>query len=292
MLTERVWIFSRPLWVNQCFGVFRGDAIFDIARTVPQRHRLGGQNQAMADLNARPADAGWHRYTTAAPSDGGEATVVTYGAGLPTEADLRLLGSVEGRRILDLGCGVGRNAVVLAAAGAKVIGVDPSADLLADARDRAEAAEVRVEFHQAVLAELAFLRSDSFDAALSVMALAATDDLARVFRQVHRVLKPEAPLVCAFPHPAFAMVDPTAGDPLRIVRAYDDDTLRKWELDDRAIEDRPRTFAELFTTLARGGFRVDQVVEPTAPSGGHGTDADVMHYVPATLVLRSRKQGN
>ncbi len=246
----------------------------------------------MADLTARPADAGWHRYTTASPIDGGEATVVTYGSGLPTEADLRLLGPQDGRRILDLGCGVGRNAVVLAAAGAKVIGVDPSAKVLADARDRAETAEVRVEFHQAALAELAFLRSDSFDAALSVMALAATDDLARVFRQVHRVLKPEAPLVCSFPHPAFAMVDPTAEDPLRIVRAYDDDTARPWELDDRTVEDRPRTFAELFTTLGRGGFRVDQVVESTAPTGGHGPEADVMHHVPATLILRSRKQGN
>ena len=242
---------------------------------------------------AAPADAAWHRYTTAQQPEG-DASVVTYGAELPTEADLKLLGPTEGRRVLDLGCGAGRNAVALAAAGAKVIAVDPSTDALDRARARAEAAEVRVELHQAELAELAFLRSDGIDAALSVMALASVDDLARVFRQVHRVLKSEAPFVCSVPHPAFAMLDPTAADPLRVVRAYDDAAPRTWELGHDRIADHPRTFADLFTTLQRANFRVDQVLEPTAaaPLGRGPLVADAMRVVPATLILRARKQGN
>ena len=260
-------------------------------------NNAGGQTQTMVDAlfpTAAPADATWHRYTTARPTPDDTGSVVIYGSDLPTESDLKLLGTVEGTRILDLGCGAGRNAVTLAQQGAKVIGVDPSIDALAHARARAEAADIRIEWHQAELAELAFLRSDSIDAALSVMALATVDDLARVFRQVHRVLKPEAPLVLSVPHPAFALVDPTAGDPLRIVRAYDDSRPRTWELDGRAIVDHPRTFSDVFTTLQRTNFRVDQVLEPTAPgTGGRGrSSADVMRTVPATLVLRARKQGN
>lgn len=243
---------------------------------------------------ASPADPSWHRYSTAAPGDGPEGVVV-YGVELPTEADLKLLGPLEGRRVLDLGCGAGRNAVALAQHGAKVIGVDASTEVLALARERAEAADVRVELHQAELAELAFLRSDSIDAALSVMALASADDLARVFRQVHRVLKPEAPLVISVPHPAFALLDPTATDPLRVVRAYDDGTPRTWELEGRDVVDHPRTFSDLFTTLQRANFRVDQVIEPTAAGPGATRSpgfADVMRAVPATLLLRARKQGN
>ncbi|WP_426570653.1 class I SAM-dependent methyltransferase [Aquihabitans sp. McL0605] len=243
---------------------------------------------------AVPADASWHRYTTARQSPGDNGTTVVYGTELPTETELKLLGTVEGSRILDLGCGTGRNAVALARQGAKVLAVDPSTELLALARDRADAADVRVELHQAGLAELAFLRSDSIDAAVSVMALASADDLARVFRQVHRVLKPEAPLVCSVPHPAFAMIDPTAPDPLRIVRAYDDSSTRTWELDGRDVTDFPRTFADLFTTFSRANFRIDHVIEPTAsgPSGRDPGYADVMRTVPATLLLRARKQGN
>lgn len=250
----------------------------------------------MADAlfpTAAPADDRWHRYTPAEPSDG-DASVVTYGVEVPTEADLKLLGPTDGRRILDLGCGAGRNAVALAAGGAKVIAVDPSTAALDHARGRAEAAEVRVELHQAELAELAFLRSDGIDVALSVMALATVDDLARVFRQVHRVLKPEAPFVCSLPHPAFAMLDPTAADPLRIVRSYDDATPRTWELGHDRVTDHPRTVAELFTTLHRANFRVDQVLEPTAtaPLGRGPLVADAMRIVPATLIVRARKQGN
>jgi SAM-dependent methyltransferase len=243
---------------------------------------------------AEPAPADWHRYSTARRADDEVTNAVTYGEGLPTEADLRLLGPVDGRRILDLGCGAGHNAALLAQQGAKVIAVDTLADHLERARSRAERAAVRVELHQAQLAELPFLRSDSIDAALSVMALATEDDLARVFRQVHRVLKPEASFVLTLPHPAFALFDPTAEDPLRVVRRYDDHTAKRWELDDRDVIDHPRTFGELFTTLHRGGFHVDQVIEPIATPSGPRTAAwaDLMRTVPATLLLRARKQGN
>ena len=44
------------------------------------------------------------------------------------------LGDVRGRRVLDLGCGTGRHAIPLAAAGAVVTAVDFSEQMLAAAR--------------------------------------------------------------------------------------------------------------------------------------------------------------
>jgi SAM-dependent methyltransferase len=227
------------------------------------------------------------RYSTAQPSDAARATAVVYGTDAPSETDLRLLGPVEGRRILDLGCGVGHNAVVLAQQGAKVLGVDPDHVLLSRARERAEAAEVRVELHQSALADLPFIRSDSVDAALSVMALATAEDLARVFRQVHRVLKPEAQLVASFPHPAAALFDPEGSDPLRAVHPYQQTAPITWHDGARTVVDHPRTIGEIFTTLQRASFVVDHVVEPVPTPARPGTPS-----VPTTLIIRARKQGN
>jgi SAM-dependent methyltransferase len=245
-------------------------------------------------LHADPAAPGWHRFTAAAAEgDDAPATTVRYGADLPTEAELRLLGPIEGRRIIDLGCGSGRAAVTFAHQGAKVIAVDPSTDRLAEARKRAEQEHVRIELHQADLAALAFLRADTVDAVFSAFALAEVPDLNRVFRQVHRVLRPEAPIVFSLPHPAFTMLDPTADDPLRIVRAYDDATPMPWTSPGGAALDQRRTISEIFTSLTRNNFKVDTLLEPTAPRSGRRSEwfSDVMRLVPATILLRARKQG-
>jgi SAM-dependent methyltransferase len=234
------------------------------------------------------------RFSPAAPTGRSLPTdVVTYGSDVPGESDLRLLGHVEGKRILELGCGAGHNAIALANQGAKVIAVDSSAEQIAEARFAADRAGVKLELHHAPLAELAFVRADSIDICLSAFGLAAVADLDRVFRQVHRVLRPEGPLVISLPHPAFALADPK--DPeLRVRRSY-------WETAPvttsgaEGVEDldQPHTISQLFTSLGRANFRVDTILEPepspSAPRSAHWVPA--MAQLPSTLILRARKQG-
>lgn len=211
---------------------------------------------------------GWNR-----PGDGGEGdgAEIRYGPDGPTEGRARLLGPLAGRRVLELGCGPAWAAVAAARQGAKVIAVDPSADAVGAARRAAERAGVRVEVHHGDPAELPFVRADSIDVAVSAFGLARVADLNRVFRQVHRVLRPEAPLVLSLPHPAWFVVERE----------------RSWF--DRSPVDgaHPRGLADLFTGLSRAGFRVDTVLEPEPPSGPGGEPA----RVPTALVLRARKLG-
>src|SRR5262245_53664676 len=58
-----------------------------------------------------------------------------------------LLGEVRGLRVLDLGCGTGRHAIPLAAAGAHVTALDFSDGMLAVARDKPGADAVRFIQH-------------------------------------------------------------------------------------------------------------------------------------------------
>ena len=230
------------------------------------------------------------RFTLAAPAGADLATdVVTYGFDIPREDQLKLLGHVEGKRILDLGCGAGSNAIALARAGAKVIAVDGSTEQIAEARAAAERADLKLEVHHAPLAELAFIRADTIDAVVSAYGLAGVTDVDRVFRQVDRVLKPECHFVLSLPHPAWLMIDPQ--DPERRVRrSY-------WDAAPIAAgdgpTDQPRTIANLVQSLTRANFRIDNIVEPEpVTTGGRSAGwSDAMRYLPATLVIRARKQG-
>jgi SAM-dependent methyltransferase len=73
-----------------------------------------------------------------------------------------------GRDVLDLGCGPGRYAIPLAQAGFHVTGVDRTAFLLDKARQRAEAAQARVDWVQADMRD--FIRPAAFDLVISLLS--------------------------------------------------------------------------------------------------------------------------
>ena len=257
----------------------------------PNGHPSAHSPKSSSNKPPSPAEKGPFSATFPAAADLSYETI-SYGPDVGTEEDYRLLGEVEGRRILDLGCGAGHTAVALALAGAHVIAVDPNAENLARAREAAEQYETRIEVHQSDLADLAFVRADSVDVVFSAYQLASVPDLGRVFRQVHRVLRPDTHLVFSLPHPAFALIDPASNDPMRIRRRYWDTDPREYEVDGVAGADHPHTVTAVFTQLQRSNFRVDTLLEPepsqSPPSRYH---SEIMTWVPATLIVRAQKEG-
>jgi SAM-dependent methyltransferase len=190
---------------------------------------------------------------------------VTYGEGVPGDSQLGLLGDVSGgRRVIELGI-VETNSVALALRGAKAIAVDPDRERLTALRVAAADADVSVECHEGDLGDLGFATSSTIDVVLAVHTLDDVDDLGRILRQVHRVLKPGAPFVLVLDHP-FASVGPIGGS--KKVRRYGENR---------------RTIGELLAALDRSNFRVE-IFEELGVSGASA--------VPTTLAVKVRKQGS
>jgi SAM-dependent methyltransferase len=197
----------------------------------------------------------------------------------PTERELRLLGDLRGKRVLDLGSGDGSAAIAFAHQGAIVIALDGSDARLAQARERAERDEVKVEWRKGDLADLAFLRAESIDAAFSAYAVAEVEDAARLFRQVQRVLKPNGPFVFSYEHPMAMCVAPDG----TVDRSYFEPGPIQVERDGDTVAVFTRGISEVFTDLGRAGFRVDTLLEPGPDTPGA--------KVPSTIVWRGRKEG-
>ena len=122
---------------------------------------------------------------------------------------LELLGDVQGARILDLGCGEGGYSRELAARGAKVVGVDGSAQLVATAVKRGSTAGLQIEYVCANASVLEPIASDSFNVVLASMVLMDVEDYPRAIEEVWRVLLPDGKLLMSITHPCFS--SPTSG---------------------------------------------------------------------------------
>ena len=99
---------------------------------------------------------------------------------------LGMAGDVHGQRVLDVGTGTGRAALLLAKAGAEVTGVDASEQMLAIARERTAAAHLDVRF-QAGDAHALDFPDASFDAAVSLRVLMHTPNWRQCVRELCRV---------------------------------------------------------------------------------------------------------
>lgn len=94
-------------------------------------------------------------------------------------------------RVLDLGCGIGRHALMYATLGHHVTGLDAAEDGLAELTSKADAAGLILETHLGKMDALPF-EDGTFDHVLSfnVIYHADEDILARTIAEIRRVLKP------------------------------------------------------------------------------------------------------
>ncbi|MWV38914.1 class I SAM-dependent methyltransferase [Natrialba sp. INN-245] len=104
------------------------------------------------------------------------------------EAVLEAITPVEDRRILEIACGTGRFTVMLAEAGADVVGLDISAAMLQQGRSKSQNAELSgtLEFLRGDAGRLPF-PDDHFDTVIAMRFFHLADDPEAFLREMRRV---------------------------------------------------------------------------------------------------------
>ncbi len=127
--------------------------------------------------------ARWWATTLGALTDALEERLIT-----------ELLGEVDGRQVLDAGCGDGALARTLARHGASVVGLDADSSMVEAARRAAADAGLEATFVAGELARLPFPDA-SFDVVVAVTVLCFVPDATASIRELVRVLRPGGRLV-------------------------------------------------------------------------------------------------
>jgi SAM-dependent methyltransferase len=175
-------------------------------------------------------------------------------------ATLALLPPVAGQRVLDAGCGPGAYCDWLAARGARVVGIDSSAKMVALARRRlGERAEIR----RADLAQpMRDLETGTFDGVLSALVLDYIRDWDLVLGEFHRVLKPAGWLVFSVDHPFDQFYQHANGGDYFVTETVD----RWWNWPELKSSVRlpqyRRPLSAMTNALLAAGFTLERIVEP------------------------------
>lgn len=114
-----------------------------------------------------------------------------------------LLPDVEGRSLLDLGCGEGRYARELTRRGACVTGVDCSEYAINVAIEKASETGLDIPFFIRNSNDLSGFQDNSFDIVLCSMMLMDCEDFVGTVSEAARVLKPGGRFIASVLHPCF-----------------------------------------------------------------------------------------
>jgi malonyl-CoA O-methyltransferase len=127
-----------------------------------------------------------------------------------------LAGDVAGLTVADIGCGTGRHALRLAAAGARVTAVDFSAAMLERACRKPGAEAITFVRHD--LAKPFPLRSAAFDRVFCCLVLDHIGELNNFFLELRRLCQPKGRVIISVMHPAMSLqgvqarfIDPASG---------------------------------------------------------------------------------
>ena len=186
------------------------------------------------------------------------------------ESELGVLGSVRGKRVLELGCGAARWSIALAGRRAKSIGMDNSLQQLRHARVAQGNRSTRVPLVQAV-AELLPFRDQSFDVVFCDYGAMSFADPTVTVPEVARVLAPGGLLAFSTTTPFLLACWPDEADEVTTALHYPYFGMRRMEWSADETVDFQLPYGEWIRLFRKNGFTIEDLVEVRPPTGARTT---------------------
>ena len=241
-----------------------------------------------------------------------------YGPWAPDESELRLLGDVRGKRILEIGCGGGQCSIAFARQGAIAVGIDLSDEQLAFARQLAQSvlapgvandsdALVLPTFLQGDASDLSRFTDGSFDLVFSAYALQYVPHIEACLAEVSRVLRradmaagvPGRQFVFSLDHPFRDCFwdDDNGEESLQPLRSYFTRGAMDWQFGSSGewMRSYHRTIGDWIALLHDANLQVERILEPepvlTAEeqaSWSESYDLEAAKLIPQTIIFVAR----
>jgi len=186
-----------------------------------------------------------------------DSSVKFYKEVLETPFLLKLVGDVKNKHVLDLGCGPGVHARMLAEKGAKVIGIDNSAVSIRLAKKESP----KSRFYIGDIERLPFA-SKSFDVVFSAMVIGHLKDWNRTFKEVNRVLRNDGTFVFSIYNPFREVVNKKEwkGEEFRVIENYfDEKTIcDAWGNGNKkfVVSHHHKTYGTIIKFIIKNGFEI------------------------------------
>ena len=183
-----------------------------------------------------------------------------------------MLPDLNGKTVLDIGCGMGQHALQYSKSGAKsVLGIDISEKMLAYAKENNSAANI--EYRRIAFEDLEQLEQ-KFDVITSSLAFDYVEDFGKLMKRIHAMLNENGVCVFSMSHPIATAYDGVYDRYTRTEKGerlyanlhnYGIEGLRhiRWVVDDYEVYHRK--VSTLINDIAAAGFVIQECQESKLP---------------------------
>lgn len=199
-----------------------------------------------------------------------------------------LFPDVQGKHVLDLGCGYGWHCRYAADMGAaSVTGIDASRRMIAEASRRNAAPTI--VYRVCDLTDYEYPPA-AFDLVVSNLVLHYVADLDAVFRLVHRTLRPGGMFLMNIEHPTFTagVKQQFAPDGTWPITDYFRPGPRQTEFLGHTVTKQHHTLTQLLMGLLNAGFTLEAVEEAMPPEAWRAAMPEELRR-PMMLLVRARR---